>query len=361
MAEEYLLESGDPVAVAGVYVSVVRRWGIEMAQQIDQKFSANNAGDWFETIRRARKDAKVAVYDSPEDPRFTLKESITQGSPVQLAIAGFDHSWQASARDLKRRLDRWQHFSVNPNSENLEPVVSGLWDLSLKSQLPMSEYLGKLATRVRNIRDGVYEPSPVAPSGPAVAPEDSEYVAKLEAKVQEQIMRPPVGADWVGEIGSRKIKISKELRDVTENGVSIRAELGDAAEERVKAWLRYYPKGGEAAVSADGAVMGFVKGQPKLIGWLNALGRSPYEEPEGFLLDHDYLFTGNDVLDVATGTYLSKVAQEPVDVLIAELSKGLSADTHFVVTNYGQAQLDADTKPVAMVNPGIWFKGHLAS
>jgi hypothetical protein len=173
--------------------------------------------------------------------------------------------------------------------------------------------------------------------------------------------RPPVGSVWTGEIGTRKIVIHKALRDVTQNGVSIRTSLLPNAEEVISRWLRYYPMGGVANVAKDGAVMGYVKGTAYLIGWLG-VQQEDEKEPLGFFLEHDYEFTGEDVLDVVTGQLLSKVSAEPIDWILEALAVGVPPNSTFNVTTYGQIVFSDENglaHKIADIHNAVWFPGHL--
>lgn len=354
-----LLEEDTPVQVAGIFLVVVKQFGLEIGTQVDEYCKGKGAPDWFRIIKEARRNAGAPVYDDPFDPRFTLKETTFAISPVTEAIHGFNDDWKRDALDLHRRLNRWQHFGVNPTSAALEKVIALIWNLALLSNLPMKDYLAQLVIRVRNVRDGVYVPL-VSAVPMALAPAETKFVRELEAKVVEQIQRPPVGADWVGPVGTRKIVISKPLADITENGVSILHQLPNGS-ELLKSWLRYYPLGGEARVSDDGAVTGFIKGQPTLIGWLGQEPGTDEIQARGFLLDHEYEFTGTDVRDTQSGLLLSEQATEPIGELIQELSV-LKAGTFFNVSVYGDVSYEpssGERRKIATVHPGIWFQAHL--
>ena len=365
MVQLPMLEDDSAVQVGGVFLVVVKQFGIEIGTQVDNAFRAVGADDWFRTIKDARRQAGFPPYDDAFDPRFTLKEILIANSPVPGAIKGFGIDWKRDAQELQRRLNRWQHFGVNPTPASLEKVVSLIWNLALLSELPMKDYLAELVIRVRNIRDGVYIPVHIeapAPTPTFLGPEDQKYLKDLEAKVQEQIQRPPIGGNWVGPLGSRKIVISKALNDITENGVSVMGQLPNGP-DLLKAWLRYYPNGGEARVSDDGAVTGFIKGQPTLIGWLGKEPGIDESQARGFLLENEYEYLGNDVRDTQTGLLLSACTEEDIKELLGSLSP-LKIGTHFNLSQYGDLTYElapGQREKLASVHPGIWFPGHLTA
>mgnify|MGYP000199168756 CR=1 FL=1 len=352
-----MVENGSPVEIAGTFAVVVREFGNELGAAVDARFSAVGVPDWFVKIRDARRNAGMPLYDDKFDPRFLLKETTLEDSPIRDAISGFDEHWRREGYVLLRKINSWQHFSVEPNVQNLETVIAQIWDLALKSSLPMAQGLAALVTRLRNIRDGVY-----VSSQPMNAPKienfgDVVFSNKLLEKVDEQIKRPPIGAPWNGPLGDRRIVISKALRDVTEKGISIRSQL-PGGEDQVKEWLRYYPRGGDARVSLDGAVTGFIKGQPTLIGWIDVSEYENSSEIRGFISTNEFNFTGDDIEDMSTGELLSKLSQEPILPLIATLRDAIPAGAKINKTSFNELVIqndDGTMRKVAHVHPGIWF------
>ena len=352
-----MVEKGSPVEIAGTFAVVVREFGNQLGATVDARFSAVGVPDWFVKIRDVRRNAGLPLYDDKFDPRFLLKETTLEDSPVRDAISGFDEHWRREGYILLRRINSWQHFSVEPNVQNLEIVMAQIWDLALQSGLPMAQSLAALVKRLRNIRDGVY-----ISVEPAIAPKiensiDVAFSTKLLEKVVEHTKHPPIGAPWNGPLGNRRIVISKALRDVTEKGISILSQL-PGGEDQAERWLRYYPRGGEARVSEDGAVTGFIKGQPTLIGWIDVSEYENMSEIHGFMSMDEYIFTGDDIETASAGERLSKVAKEPILPLIAALSEVVPVGTKINKTSFDELVVqndDGTMRKIAHVHPGIWF------
>ena len=362
MSQIPLLESDSEIEVAGLYFHSVKQFGIELGSIVDQKFKSKNAPEWFETVRKARlKEDKGPVYDDPLDPRFLIKEAIIPRSPVALAIPGYNTDWRELAFKLRSQFNKWSHFSVVPTIANLIVVLEILHLASKMSYLKLAEDFELAIERLKQIDSGGWTPQKVAPLDIETSSAAKSFVDKIARKAEHSLRRPPVGSEWVGVKATRKVIISKAMRDVTENGVSIKKSLGPQADEIVTQWLRYYPMGGEARVAPDGAVMGYRKGVPYLIGWIG-VQQQEEKEPVGFFLDNGYQFLGNDVRDIETGQLLSQAAKEPIEWIIKKLSESMEVETIFNVTTYGQIVTDnAQGVPVKVldVHKDVWFPGQL--
>lgn len=356
-----LLESESEIEVAGLYFHSVRQFGKSLGQLVDEKFRSKDAANWFEIVKRERKDEKGAVYDDPFDPRFLIKEAVISDSPVALAIPGFNKEWRDLAFKLKSQINKWSHFSVSPTVSNLIVVFENLLLASKLSNLDIAGDFETSIARLKEIESGDWKLKRAPDAVLNVDDAAKSFVQEISRKSQESQRRPPVGSEWTGAKGTRKIVINKSLRDVTENGVSIKSSLGSNADEIVTQWLRYFPLGGEAKVAPDGAVMGFRKGTPYLIGWVG-IQQEEEIEPQGFFLDHGYQFTGDDIRDIETGELLSEVAREPIDWIIRAISAAMKEETVFNVTTYGQIVtegINGEAVKILDVHKNVWFPGQL--
>lgn len=356
-----LLQSDSEIEVAGLYFQAVRLFGNSLGAAVDAKFKSRNAEDWFEIIKSARKKEKGSVYDDPFDPRFLIKEAVIPNSPVALAIPGFGAEWREIAFKLRRQINKWSHFAISPTVENLIPVFETLEKASTMSKLSIAFDFQTSLERLRQIESGVWTPELKASTDIVRDAEVRNFTQKFSERIEAIEKRPPVGSVWTGEKGTRKIVIHKALNDVTENGVSIKSSLLPGADEVLTRWLRYYPMGGEAKVAPDGAVMGFRKGTPYLIGWLG-VQQEEVPEPQGFFLENEFEFIGTDIRDFQTGILLSKVSPEPIQWLLDVLAKEMPIDSVFNVTTYGQIVFEDETgaiRKVANIHKNVWFPGQL--
>lgn len=351
-----LLESADEVTIAGSIYSIVRTFGHELGEIVNQTLGAK-AADWFTVLKQVRRVQNQPTYDDFHDLRFLLKEAATGDGIVELGIPNFDSDWKQASLKLRRTLNSWSHNSLEPSLATFTTLIGGLSELAHRSKMAIASDFEAALQRAELIRQGKYS------RAIATASSSQSETNAIVAKVRAIEARPPIGSEWVGQPGNRKIRISRQLGDVTENGLSIRGQLGSDPGRVIEEWLRYFPepKGGEARVSDDGAVMAYKRGQAYLIGWL---GEQPKTEShlQGFALPFEYIFTGEDVRDLLTGSLLSKVAREKPKQLLATLSQNLREGDFFNVTPYGEIFVDGDLgeqRILAKAHKGIWFPGHL--
>jgi hypothetical protein len=357
-----LLIAEDEVAIAGTIHAFARMFGSELGEKVNAVLTERASPNWFRTLTQARKEAAQVVYEDFRDPRFLLKESLDDEGIIHLAIPNFDSDWKVAASALRRKLNSWSHGSLDANLDTFLQITQGLLFLSERSGLSIAENLKVSVNRARAIQAGLFVPEDAKPEIQLTI-QDEQFVANLKSKRAEISKRPPVGSEWQGEKGTRKIIISKQLHDVTEDGVSIKDQLGTDPDAVIESWLRYYPIGGEAKVAQDGAVMGFRKGQAYLIGWLGdpAPTRST-NSLMGFALPYEYLFIQNDVRDLTSGRLLSIEATENTSELVQELGKHLKDGDFLSATAYGELFVETegfDPQILTTVHKNIWFKGHL--
>jgi len=355
-----LIERDEPVSVAGLFNLLIRKFGQEVSSAVAQYFKAQGTVNWFDMVNQPNPATGLRPYLEENDPRFLLAELSKYSSPLQLAFHLWDAEIRQGVRDLKTRVNLWQHFTVPPTAEKLLDITHDLLFVCTYLGLPVTAFVSDLKSRLQDIISGNYVASEFS-TQPKLDPTASRYAQEVEKKIEEVKNRPPIGGDWVGVPQGRQIKINHKLNDVLENGVSIRNELGPNPDQKIRDFIRYYPRGGEATIESDGAVCGYKHGVPKLIGYIGEKTVKVDGKPEGFVLSQTYIFTGSDVRDVVSNKLLSHVASESVKAIIATLATSFSYEDFFYVTAHGEvlANQDEQSTVVATVHPGIWFPGHL--
>jgi hypothetical protein len=355
-----LPNEGTAAEFAGIYYVLSKAFALDLYNLVnDTIVSKTGDTNWFGKINADREEKGLFKYLDPKDPRFLLDQANYHHSILRLVIPGIDVAWDTAAAKLKKLLNNWSHHQVEPKPTTFLELLYPMSVIARQSKLGLDETMGKLIERTKQIRDMVW-----VPEGPAAElPQEAEiYAEEVEQKIQEIKRRPPVGSPWIGEPGQRRVKLSKALHDITENGVSIKSELSPDPEIKVAEFLRYYPNGGDLRIDDDGAVLGYIKGDPFLVGWL---GEEPGVKPEeirGFIDSRDYIFLGNDLKDSVTNELLSEVAEEPIDILINGINAwgGLEIGSVINVTEYGDLVFiteQGETKRITKVHKGIWFIG----
>ncbi len=356
------LIAGDSVAdVAGVIFATSKEFGQELGNIVNMHYLQKGQPKWFSELRVERKRVNKDNYKDPLDIRFLLWESSEPNSPVTNAIPGFSSDWKADADLLRRKLNSWMHYSLEPDLDTLEDILTVMSTLAHLSKLEILKQLALQLERVNLLRTG-WKPETASPPT-TQPPEVAAFVSQVKEKKERIFARPPVGSVWNGPIGTRNIELNRNLRDALEDGVSVAHEMGENGKDKVRDWLRYFPQGGDIKVSDDGAVMAYVKGVPILIGWF---GEEPDVDPDairGYYLPHDYEFTGTDIKDIQTGSLLSESSTEDVQDLICLLATKLVIGAVINVTTYGDvvSETEAEDEPIKLtrIHKDLWFSGQL--
>jgi hypothetical protein len=354
-----LPNTGSASDFAGVYYVLAKEFADQLFKLADDNIRAK-AGevDWFSLINKERSAKGLAPYHDARDPRFLLSEITWHESILRDVVPGVDETFVTSASKLKGLLNKWSHHQVEPKATTFLDLLYPLAVITRASGLILHETVEDMITRTKQIRDLLWVPSD--DSSTALPKGAEDYAKEVTKKIEQIKRRPPVGSPWIGEPGNRRVKLSKALRDITENGRSIKDELNPDPDQKISEFLRYYPLGGDLRIDDDGAILGYIKGDPYLVGWL---GEEPDVKPDeirGFIDSRDYIFEGNDIRDSVTGQLLSEVVDEPIDTLLNGLNAwgGLQVGSVINVTEYGDLVFvtnEGETKLVTHVHKGIWF------
>jgi hypothetical protein len=355
-----LATSDGIIEIAGIHYTAAREFGQSLFRMLDSIAKLNGNPDWFANLQATWAEKNIKVWEDPTDPRALLNEALFSFSPIRQMLPGVGYEWDKQAKKLVKELNKFGHQGIAPTITKLLDVLYPMRAIASMSYLDIEDDIAASVDRLKQIRDGVYFPE----EAPAqVSVEAAEWAKEVEEKVLEIKKRPPIGHRWEGAKGKRKVDIDAKTRDVTENGASIRAELGSNPDEKITAWLRIHPKSGELHIDDDGAVMAYDKGLSYLVGWLGEEPKQQQDEIRGFFLDHEYVFEGDDIRDLDTEELLSEVADEPIDVLINALKVwGLPKGSLLNITIYGELVFETatgQTRNITIVHQGIWFPGQL--
>jgi len=338
-----LLEAGDAAECAGLQYLVTRDFGRALYQEVDQRFQEHRVRTWFEQIQAERRDRGLMEYHDPKDLRFLLKELTWHRSVTRMLFPGITSTWDENARALSRLLNLWAHHDIEPSVGNIK-ILLELFKIVAKG-LGLSTFhyhVGLHLARAELILEGKW----IQKAGAASVPQEAaDYVNQAVEKNKEFKKRPPVGHEWIGRPGKRRVKLSLALRDITENGQSIRGELGPNPEKKISDWLKRYPRGGDLYIDDDGAVMGYVKGVAHLVGWL---GEEPKPIPEAsYLKGDEFVFDGQDLIP-ALSQNTRPLSQDMRIKIVAKLKEsGYESGTEvdfsvfnevFVLTDFGRAK-----------------------
>jgi hypothetical protein len=362
MSTIVLPETDNQVVTLGIIAALEMEAARELSEFLDNHFKSVGQPEWFEDIKYFRQSiGQTFSYKSPRDLRFLLAEATDAESQIWHLIPGVSQAWVNAAHSLKLKLNQFHHQQLSPDLNTLLGLAM-LFDLvATPPGLQVSNWARALISRIKSILSGSYVPKE---QGPLVAP---EATAVLEEKYKEVIearaKRPPLGSRWMGERPERHLTLDRQTRDIYDkDGISVKLEIEENATEAIDKWLWYFPLGGDIFVAEDGAVMGYIKGDKYMIGWLGPEPEDYASDVRGYVLPNDYLFTGEDIEEVGTGLKLRSVSRDDCDGLISNLKSKLPERCSVSISDYGDLFVpmeEGEPERLATAHRGIWFPGHL--
>lgn len=129
----------------------------------------------------------------------------------------------------------------------------------------------------------------------------------------------------------------------------------------IERWIQIRPNGDLFVAEDDGAVMGWVAGRPRLIGYL---GPEPeYEETEvrGFIIPREYSFDSSSIIDIETGARLDDLSFDGAQELNRTILDALEPDDDLRITTHGDVVrvCDEGIIRVGSTTARCWFTTHL--
>jgi hypothetical protein len=351
------------ITILGIMASMEIAAAKEFARFLDNQFKTAGEPDWFENIRYYRKSVGAPFnYLAPNDLRFVLGEAAQHDSQIWHLIPNINQMWVNAADNLRKKLNQLHHQQLKPDLNTLFQIASLFQQVTEGPGLEVAAWARALKTRVQDLMAGTFQKPDNTPA-PALPAEAKEIERGYEEVKTQFEKRPPWGAKWLGPKPARKLTLDRHTRDIYDNnGLSVRHELGELADQVVEMWLRYFPLGGEVFVDEDGATMGYIKGLPKMIGWFGPAPDEESDEVRGFVLPKEYEFTGNDVVDLDSSEILSENSIESVDNQIKLLAASLAPGSPLNITDYGDLFVpvgEGEPKRLIRVHKNTWFSGQL--
>ena len=354
----------DQVTILGIMSALELEAARELSTFLDNRFKAESEPEWFEDIRHYRISMNQPFsYKSPADLRFILGEAALEDSQIWHQIPKINQAWVNSAHTLRQKLNLLHHQQLAPNLQTLLQVSTLFDQVTSGPGLEVSNWARAVQSRSRDILSGKYkkpesEPLPVIPAAAEEVTKEYEEVIKQREK------RPPWGSRWNGPKPSRKLTLDRQTQDIYDNnGVSVAEELGDLRGQVIAMWLRYFPLGGEVWIDPeDGAAMGYIKGTATMVGWFGAAPEDDSDTVRGFVLAHEYEFTGSDVKDLTSSMKLANSTAENSAEVLARLKDILEPETRLNITDFGDLFVPvSEGEPTRIMNlhKNVWFKGQL--
>lgn len=365
------------------YFSLMRGFGLEFASRSDRVLGETMGASWFrhyqeELKQEARLKNRKFGRVSLSDPSFFLNDFLHTEDSLFRKVIENTGDVRVLAKKIVDTRNTWVHFSEEPTTAQLLDAAKLVREFGEKNHMGVAGPAAQLVKRVTKIRNGQYPPVPKPttalnesatrqPEADAISPTDGAGAGEPPAEITlaEPIFerRPPIGGTWIGDIPSRRVRVTK-TRDVVdvETGRSLRPEIDGDPIEKVRQWTGARPLG-DLWVGDDGAVGGYVRGVPRLLGYL---GPDPEDEvARGFLLPRFYDLVDDYLIDLDSGVRLQEAVDgdagrdeaQRLDRAVAEVAH---AGGTIRLTNFGDLlYLDDDgMQRIAVVNPAMWFPSH---
>jgi hypothetical protein len=346
----------DDVKILGIMARMEISAANEFSEFLNNQFVAAGNPDWFQDVRHYRRSLGAPFnYDSPNDLRFVLNEATQHDSQIWHLIPNINQVWVNAADNLRKKLNQLHHQQLRPDLQTLFQISSLFQQVTEGPGLEVAGWARAVKSRVQAILAGTFE-RPVTPTPEPAKPEVViEIEREYEIVKKDFEKRPPWGARWTGPKPTRELTLDRHTRDIYDsNGISVKHELGEMGDQVLGIWLRYFPRGGEVFVDADGATMAYIKGIPTM--------DEEKDNVRGFVLPREYEFTGTDIVDLESRSLLSRNAGEPIADHLALLAKQIGPGTKLNITDYGDLFVPVEEgEPIRItrLHKGIWFPGQL--
>ena len=337
-----------PNQVYGTIFSVLSALGYELGGRYDSKLRDKLGATWFDDIQAQRE----VTYKSMFDPSFVLAEPwFYSDSPTRACLPTTQEFYQMLKGARKLR-NSWAHLNVEPSFTSLEKDLKYLQLFCHLAGLQLEELIKQIRTRIRDIIERGWVPQANAENDAELQAEivrlnelmaglkadqvatqmdvAAKDLAEVKLRIENQV-RPMVGQEWAGELGSRKLMLIKQTRDLYDVDAkrSARNELLPEPEKKISDWLAVMPIGGDVYVAQDGAVAGYVRGVMRLIGYLGEEPKVSKNELRGFFILEEFVVAGDQVIS-------SEYETEPIDVALLNGFSLRALDGAFVrITTYG--------------------------
>lgn len=373
----YLPVEDSPEEAFKAYSSMERALVLEVAHKFDQVGKQIAGQDWFRHLLNT--DNHLPYRDkwkSQWDPTFIFGEVSFIASGQIRECLPVHNTVFTNAFDKARRIrNKWAH-DFRPRLL-VSVLIDAQWFLAVSTQaaLEIQSGIQALISRIQGIEQGTWSPTdtaqvPIASIPVSVGAEkqftedDADREAEREAFMATNLERPVIGESWIGPIPSRKLRLQPRLHDVVDDvtGASIREELGDQADITIERWIQIRPSGELFASEEDGAVLGFVAGRPRLIGYIGPEPEYASGDIRGFALPIVFGVSPEGISTEESGTYLSEINKEAAN-LSDEIQKALAPGDELRITTHGDVISIGDygIRKIAEANSSNWFPGQLVS
>jgi hypothetical protein len=378
----YLPKRDTPEEALKAYGSIERAFILEVAERFAAKGTELFGENWFATLLQRDDHFNFRnQWKSPWDPTFLFGELLQLAASPLADCMPRNQGFYTNYDKCRRTRNSWAHDFYPRHLEDLKRDILAFKLVGVNAGLNATPYIDMVGQRISAIHSGNWPPLVLPETEietgtivPEAAREDFEKKDRSrelerEEKGLERPERPVVGGRWIGEAPTRHARLQISLKDVvdTMTGSSLRAEMGSVADETIHRWVQLRPSGDLLIDDIDNAVMGWVEGVPRLIGYLGGEPALPEGEIRGFLHPFAYVIDaaiGNEegsITDVASGLTLARARVDRAGVTTQLILSAVTPADEIYVSTYGDIVRVGDEGIVKIlsVSPAQWFPGQL--
>lgn len=374
----YLPKVNTPEEAETTYDKALRSLVIELGTLFDTTAKPVLGENWFkELMATGHTEEEQNKWISKYDPGFVFGEVLNHhNSPLRMMLPN-DSGFMFSYKKSRQIRNAWAHSFGEFGLSRLYVDLQHFKNVGLGAGLPIGNALNPVIARIASILNGTYVDSATEeiPTVIVAEPDPQEAAEALDRENEERKKsqtiheteqakhkRPRIGGRWIGPKPDRALRIQERLQDIVDRntGISIKQELGEDANLKISRWLRPKPLG-DLFVDSDGAVLGYIQGEPYLMGYMNNDHERDISQIEGFVLKYSYSFEDGDVIEEESNMRLSKVATIDTTKLRAVIKAAVDPLDEIKITTHGDLFSYTDDGPVKIlrVEPELWFPGQL--
>lgn len=378
----YLPKADTPEEALKSYSSIERAVVLEVAERFAEAGRALYGDNWFHILleRDDHFDYRNQ-WKSPWDPTFLFGELLFIGASPLAPCMPRHQGFYDNFDKCRRTRNTWAHDFFPRYLADLKKDILSFKLVSSSAGLKVTPFIDMVGQRISAIQSGDWPPLDVPiteveieTSVPEAAQKDFEEQDRSrdlerEKKGVERPERPVVGGRWIGEAPTRHARLQISLRDVVDSitGSSLREEMGDAAEATINRWVQLRPSGDLLIDDNDNAVMAWIEGVPRLIGYVGVEPTVPEGEIRGFLHPYAYVFDvgsngeGGSITDVESGRTLTGARIDHAEETTQAILRAVTPTDGVYITTYGEIVRVGDQGIVKIltVSASEWFPGHV--
>lgn len=368
----YLPKEDSPEETLKSYSSIERAVILEIAERFASAGTELFGANWFYNLLDRNDHFEYRnKWLNQWDPSFLFGELLFIAASPLAHCMPTTQGFYDNFDKCRRTRNLWAHDFYPRFLSDLKKDVVSFKLISSMSGLSVAPYIDLVTERINAIHTGNWPPASEVPnvvetktSVPADAQADFENSDKQrelerEKKQHHKQLRPVVGSRWLGPAPTRRARLQVTLGDVVDcvTGSSLRNELGELADETIARWVQLRPNGDLLIDDQDNAVMGWVEGVPRLIGYLGPEPAVMKDEIRGFLHPEKYQISDGQVISKATGLSLLDAGAENAVATTASILEAATEHDDIYISTYGDIVKVGDLGIVRILNvaPGFWF------